>query len=56
LTYYKLLIRHIRGDPISPPLWRGLQKDTKLLELSAEGTILLELFATNFVLDDRGSR
>jgi hypothetical protein len=35
---------------------RGVEKDTKLLELSAEGTILLELFASNFVPDGRGSR
>ncbi|MBB5497572.1 hypothetical protein [Paraburkholderia sp. MM5384-R2] len=35
---------------------RGVEKDTKLLALSAEGTILLELLASNFVPDGRGSR
>ncbi|MEX3691394.1 hypothetical protein AB3X91_06415 [Paraburkholderia sp. BR14263] len=30
---------------------RGVEKDTKLVELSAEGTTSLELFASNFVPD-----
>jgi hypothetical protein len=34
----------------------GVEKVTKLLELSAEGTILLELFASNFISDGLGSR
>jgi hypothetical protein len=33
-----------------------VEEDTKLLELSVEGTNLLELFASNFVPGGRGSR
>jgi hypothetical protein len=34
----------------------GAEKDTKLLELSANGTTSLELFAINFVPDGHGNR
>jgi hypothetical protein len=35
---------------------RGVENETKLPELSAEGPILLEFFASNFVSDGRDSR